>query len=106
MGYHILYNDYVKNNNYGGDEHYYVYQVETNDGFFVLKYGEEVVKYIKRTIIKKEQNNLKGGLTHTSKIMDKPVEICDAIVFKKCYKYQREDKPFGYFWSRTDKAPP
>lgn len=99
MGYKINSNDCATNNQYGWNEYNYEYQVETNEGCFLLIYDKQAVYFIDRSITKKEKNNLKGGLTHNSKIKDKPVAICDAIIFLKCDRYRREDKPGKHFFN-------
>ena len=91
MGQQIGYLDMWANNGYTMDSYHFAYEVETEEGAFVLFYGENAVKYIERTVTKREQNNLKGGLSHTSKIKDKPIEICDAVFFKYGEKFMREE---------------
>ena len=99
MGQQIKVLDYWANNAYGMDTHYMAYQIETNEGVFVLFYGENAVKYIERKVSKTERNNLKGGLSHTRKIKDKPIEICDPIIFNSVEPFQREDKPGKHFYN-------
>ena len=99
MGQQIGYLNMWANNGYTMDSYHFAYEVETEEGAFVLFYGENVVKYIERTVTKKEQNNLKGGLSHTSKIKDKPIEICDAVFFKYGEKFMREDKPGKHYFN-------
>lgn len=99
MGQQISQNDWLANNGYGSDTYHFVYQIEAKDGYFVLFYGENVVKYLQRTTTRREQNNLKGGLSHTSTIKDKPIEICDPIYFKSVDRFQREDKPGKHFYN-------
>lgn len=98
MGQQIGYLDMWANNGYTMDSYHFAYEVETEEGAFVLFYGENGVKYIERTVTKREQNNLKGGLSHTSKIKDKPIEICDAVFFKYGEKFMREDKPGKHYF--------
>ena len=76
-----------------------MYQVETKNGSFVLCYNENAVKYIQRTTIQRQQNNLKGGLFHSNRIKDKAIEICDPIFFKSVETFQREDKPGKHFYN-------
>jgi hypothetical protein len=99
MGQQINQLDWLTNNAYGLYTYRYVYQIESGEGLFVLFYGENVVKYIQRTTTHKEQNNLKGGISHTSRIKDKPIEICDPIYFKFVNRFQREDKPGKHFYN-------
>lgn len=99
MGQQIGYLDMWANNGYTMDTHHFVYEVETEEGVFGLFYGEDVVKYIERTVKKREQNNLKGGLAHTSKIKDKYIEICDPIFFKYGERFMREDKPGKHYFN-------
>ncbi len=99
MGQQINQIDWSTNNAYGLDTYHYVYQIEAEEGLFVLFYGENVVKYIQRTTVHKEQNNLRGGLSHTSGIKDKPIEICDPIFFKCVNRFQREDKPGKHYFN-------
>ncbi len=104
MGQQIGYIDIWANNGYTMDTYHFVYEIETEEGTFALFYGEKVVKYIERRVTKREQNNLRGGLAHTSKIKDKPIEICDPIFFKYGERFMREDKPGKHYFnvSTTD----
>ncbi len=99
MGQQINQNGWLANNAYNLDAYHFVYQIEAKDGHFVLFYGENVVKYLQRTTTRREQNNLKGGLSHTSRIKDKPIEICDPIFFKSVNRFQREDKLGKHFYN-------
>ncbi len=99
MGQKIKALDYWANNAYGMDTYHLAYQIETDEGTFVLFYGDNVVKYKERKVSKTERNNLKGGLSHTRKIKDKTIEICDPIIFNSVEPFQREDKPGKYFYN-------
>lgn len=99
MGQQINQIDWLTNNACNFDTYHLMYQIEAKDGQFVLFYGENVVKYLQRTTTRREQNNLKGGLSHTSTIKDKPIEICDPIFFKSVNRFQREDKPGKHFYN-------
>lgn len=99
MGQQINQNGWLANNAYSLDTYHFVYQIEAKVGQFVLFYGENVVKYLQRTTTRREQNNLKGGLSHTSTIKDKPIEVCDPIFFKSVDRFQREDKPRKHFYN-------
>lgn len=99
MGQQINQIDWQSNNGYGLNTYHYMYQIEAKEGLFVLFYNERVVKYIQRTTIRQEQNNPKCRLSHTSKIRDRPIEICDPIFFKSVNRFQREDKPGKHFYN-------
>lgn len=99
MGQQIKLVDQWANTPFNENTYHFVYQVETKNGSFVLCYNENTVKYIQRTTIQRQQNNLKGELLHSNGIKDKAIEICDPIIFKSVETFQREDKPGKHFYN-------
>lgn len=98
-GQQIRYMDMWTNNGYTMDTNNFAYEVKNEEGVFALFYNENVIKYIERSFTKREQNNHKGGLTHTRKIKDKPIEICAPIFFKHVERFMREDKPDKHYFN-------
>lgn len=97
MGQQINQIDWLTNNACSFDTYHFVYQTEAKDGHFVLFYGENVVKYLQRTTTRREQNNLKGGLSHTSRIKDKPIEICDPFFLSPLIDFSVRISPESTF---------
>lgn len=91
--------DYYANNNWNPDSYKLEYHFETEKTHYYLCFEEQTVIAIKRKNLKKERNNLRGGISHIQIIKDKGISICRPIWFTRVEKFQREDKPGKHYFN-------
>lgn len=91
--------DYYANNNWNPDSYKLEYHFETEKTHYYLCFEEQTVIAITRKNLKKERNNLRGGISHTQIIKDKGISICRPIWFTRVEKFQREDKPGKHYFN-------